>query len=72
MDMKRPRRLAVLVLLLVLLIPTTVSSSSGDGDIPERRPQSFTGNQGPFGLPDLDLSWQAIWDLFVQTLILLP
>jgi hypothetical protein len=56
----------------VLLIPTTVSSSSGDGDIPERRPQSFTGNQGPFGLPDLDLSWQAIWDLFVQTLILLP
>jgi hypothetical protein len=70
--LKNTRRVCVLVLLLVLLIPTTVFPSSGDGDIPERRTSGYTESQGPFQIPESDLSWNLIWSWIVEALSLLP
>ena len=71
------KRVGVLALLLLLLVPSTVFPHSGDGDIPENKPNPCVGNDDltPFELyvegtdrPD----WDLIWDLIIEALSLLP
>ncbi len=71
------KRVGVLALLLLLLVPSTVFPHSGDGDIPEGKPNACVGND-VLTLFELYVEradgadWDLIWSLIVETLTLLP